>query len=286
MTVELVDGHAGTPHIDGDDLGDFKAGFIGSDGYVLDRGDCFAATLNSANSLSIGTGSAIMPNTGRHVRVTAPETLTIVSGTAGMYRYDLVVLRAETTDGTSVESASLVVIQGTSTSGTPTDPDTQDGDLPLYRLSLDGITVTEPIALFDVLVPYAEFRDSVSQKLLWSNSNGYYMHSGQTINLASPISEQHRGIILHWQGYISGESAQNYDHNYTFIPKQHIENAPGQGVSCILSGSTGNRFSCKYVYVRDTSITGNDNNSQTVTRDTSGITFSNNYFVLTEVYGV
>ena len=163
MTIELVDGHGGKPHISGDDLGDFKAGILGDAGYVFKRANMLAATLNGSNSITIATGSGIMPTSGRHFRVTAPETLTITSGTQGQNRNDLIVVRATTDEeSTTVETASLVVLRGTPTSGTATDPTTQDGDLPLYRLQLTGVSVAEPIALFDVMVPYSEFRDSIS----------------------------------------------------------------------------------------------------------------------------
>lgn len=165
MTIELVDGHGGKPHISGEDLGDFKAGILGDAGYVFKRANMLAATLNGSNSITIATGSGIMPTSGRHFRVTAPETLTITSGTQGQNRNDLIVVRATTDEeSTTVETATLVVLRGTPTSGTATDPATQDGDLPLYRLQLTGVSVAEPIALFDVMVPYSEFRDSISHK--------------------------------------------------------------------------------------------------------------------------
>ena len=162
MTVELIDGKAGKPHISGADLGDFKAGFIGQDGYVLKTGEMLVASQGSSNEITIGTGSAIMPTSGRHVRITEPEKVTIESGTQGQKRNDLVVLRATTSaDSSTVESASIVVIKGTATADTPADPDTQEGDLLLYRVSLDGVNAAEPIALFDVMVPYNDFRSSI-----------------------------------------------------------------------------------------------------------------------------
>ena len=163
MTIELVDGHANKPHISGDDLGDFKAGILGNDGYVFNRANKLAATLNGSNSVTIATGSGILPNSGRHFRVTAPETLTITSGTQGQNRNDLCVVRASTSDdGTTVENAQLLILRGTPTSGTASDPETQEGDLVLYRFQLTGVSVAEPIALFSVMVPYNDFRDSIS----------------------------------------------------------------------------------------------------------------------------
>lgn len=166
MAIDLVDGRAGTPHIDGDDLGDFKAGFCGTGGYVLKTGDLLEATQDDANHVTVGTGSMIMPGTGRHVRVTSPEQVTVTSGTQGQSRRDLIVMRVtQKSQGSStIEMASLVCVRGTPVSyGTPQDPAVEDGDLPLYRVSLEGATASAPVAVFDVLTPISELRDSVSQ---------------------------------------------------------------------------------------------------------------------------
>lgn len=171
MAIDLVDGRAGKPHIDGDDLGDFKAGVCGTAGYVLCMGGVLEATQDDANHVTIGTGAMVMPGSGRHVRVTSPEQVTVTSGTQGQKRRDLIVMRADT--GGSVESASLVCVRGTPVSyGTPADPAVEDGDLPLYRVELDGATAAAPVAVFDVLTPMSELRagmdelrDSVSRKL-------------------------------------------------------------------------------------------------------------------------
>lgn len=164
MTIELVDGRAGKPHINGDDLGDFKAGILGDEGYVFDRGNTLAATLNDANSVTIDTGSGIMPISARHFRVTSPENATITSGTQGQNRNDLIVLRPTTaTDDTTVESVAVVVLRGTPTDGSAADPETEDTDLVLYRIQLTGVSVADPIALFSVMVPYNKFRTSIDQ---------------------------------------------------------------------------------------------------------------------------
>lgn len=171
MTIELVDGHGGKPHISGEDLGDFKAGILGNDGYVFNRANKLSATLNGSNSVTIATGSGILPNSGRHFRVTSPETLTITSGTQGQNRNDLCVVRASTSDdGTTVENAQLLILRGTPTSGTASDPKTQAGDLVLYRFQLTGVSVAAPIALFSVMVPYNEFRDSIYQSKKYSKT--------------------------------------------------------------------------------------------------------------------
>lgn len=173
MTVELVDGRAGKPHIDGDDLGDFKLGFCGG-GYVLGTGDVLKATQPSANKVTVATGSAVMPLTGRHVRVTAPETVAVTSGTQGQKRRDIVVLRAST--GSGVESASLVCLRGTPVSyGTPADPAVPEGDLALYRVTLDGASVSKPEPVFKVLRSAADLEE------LWDSVSHVEVSDGWTV---------------------------------------------------------------------------------------------------------
>ena len=122
-------------------------------------------------------------------------------------------------------------------------------------------------------------------KLLWSNASGWYMHASQTATLSEPVSEQRSGIVLHWQAYVNG-SAQNYDHNYFFVPKSHVESNPGGGVSMFLTVSTLNAVTAKYVYVHDDRIVGNDVNNQEPSTTGSGIEKTPKYFVLTQVIGV
>lgn len=107
------------------------------------------------------------------------------------------------------------------------------------------------------------------------------MNANQTANLSEPISEQRTGIVMHWQGYSNGVT-QNYQHNYVFVPKSHVE-FPGEGVGCVMRG---NSLVVKYVYVSDTRITGNVNNESTALNLSNIGTCNNRELVMTEVLGV
>ena len=273
MTIELVDGHANKPHISGDDLGDFKAGILGNDGYVFNRANKLAATLNGSNSVTIATGSGILPNSGRHFRVTAPETLTITSGTQGQNRNDLCVVRASTSDdGTTVENAQLLILRGTPTSGTASDPETQEGDLVLYRFQLTGVSVAEPIALFDIMVPYNEFRDSISPVVLHNNPD---QPINSDIELADDASNYSKLTIefKDSDGYyssieISGPNGKNvclntirYSEEGWFGVNNRVVNISGTSISTVRSsgnfGNTGqvNIISSKALHIDVITIT-------------------------------
>ena len=119
-----------------------------------------------------------------------------------------------------------------------------------------------------------------SLKVLWSG--GHLMNANQTATLSEAVSEQLTGIVLHWQAYSSG-AVQNYHHSYTFVPKSHTN---GGGISIFLTDSYGNIVGTKYVYVGNTTVTGNDVNDDAKADRSGGIASTSNYWVMTEVLGV
>lgn len=121
-----------------------------------------------------------------------------------------------------------------------------------------------------------------ANRLLWTD-NGSYMGSNQTATLSEKVSEQEHGIVLHWQAFVSG-TTRNYNHEYTFVPKQHIIANDGAGIDCHMGTAGFGYIATKYVYVYDTKIVGNDDNTKTGTG--SGISYNNKYWVLTQVIGV
>ena len=167
--VELVTGHAGKAHATAEQAAGLNAGILGLDDYVLNVHNKFEITVVSANKVTIGTGELVMQ--GRHVSQGTPEDLIVTNGSQGQKRNDLIVCRYAK-GSQSVESAKLVVVRGTPTTGTPTDPAVNttsplDGgttyDMPLYRIPLDGITIGTPVALFNVLQPMSDVWDSLTQ---------------------------------------------------------------------------------------------------------------------------
>lgn len=172
MTVELITGFAGTPHIGSDDVGAFNAGLVGPGDYALTTGNQLKATMSNANTIAVQSGDAVL--NGRHVHLTGTTTATVQSGTQGQKRNDLAVLRYTKNTTTGVETCSIVVLKGTPTTGTPADPAHNTGsildgvathDMPLYRIPLDGITVGTLVPLFNVLKPMKDVWDSLTQRV-------------------------------------------------------------------------------------------------------------------------
>ena len=174
--VELVTGHANKAHATAEQAAGLNAGILGLDDYVLDVHDKLEITVVSANKVTIGTGELVMQ--GRHVSQGTPEDLIVTNGSQGQKRNDLIVCRYAK-GSQSVESAKLVVVRGTPTTGTPADPAVNttsplDGgttyDMPLYRIPLDGITIGTPVALFNVLKPMSDVWDSLTQRIRFDRS--------------------------------------------------------------------------------------------------------------------
>lgn len=160
MSFEIVDGMTGTKHISSDDLSALNIATIGKADCVLKYGDDFALTMQSANSATLGTGVGMVG--GKRFWNQAATSLTVQSGTQGQKRNDLVVARyAKTSAG--IESITPVVIKGTPTTGTAADPEVTANDLKLWRVPLDGISVGEPVKLFEPVASLATIGDSVYQ---------------------------------------------------------------------------------------------------------------------------
>lgn len=120
--------------------------------------------------------------------------------------------------------------------------------------------------------------------VLWG-PDYYFMTAVNTINLSQKVSEQKTGIVLVWQAY-SDNAPQPWDYNFTFIPKWQTITNSSRGVVCYLATSHAGYIGTKYVYVFDNKIKGHNDNSTGATKGNSGITTTNNHWVLTYVIGV
>jgi len=152
MTMELVTGHAGAAHVSGADVGAFNAGTIGDGTYIL-ASSLPVLSMLDANTLEVPVCEILAE--GRHVRITAAESVTIESGSQTGYRNDIVYLRYNLDSGTGEETATLVVANGTTVANQSdvVDPTTEyssasilDGattvDIPFARIRLAGLTPT------------------------------------------------------------------------------------------------------------------------------------------------
>ena len=151
--MNLVTGYIGSNHVTSNDVGSFNAAIFGGGQYILNRGQKFAATVETNNKLRIHDGDLIMQ--GRHVRINEGDIvdITIENGATDYNRNDLVVARYTKSASSGVEAVDLVVIKGTPVIGAAEDPAytvgdiVNDGamlnDMPLYRVEINGLSLVK-----------------------------------------------------------------------------------------------------------------------------------------------
>ena len=246
--VELVTGHAGKAHATAEQAAGLNAGILGLDDYVLNVHDKLKITVVSANKVTIGTGELVMQ--GRHVSQGTPEDLIVSNGSQGQKRNDLIVCRYAK-DSQSVESAKLVVVRGTPTTGTPTDPAVNttsplDGgttyDMPLYRIPLDGITIGTPVALFNVLKPMSDVWDSLTQPLLYAKFKWQDTKSFQPDpyggGMQIVVDERNRLLHVDLSGF---KSTVNLSHDYpVFQYASGVKPSKAVSLGCLWALPVGN----------------------------------------------
>lgn len=170
MTIELVDGKAGTAHISSEDKAIIHQSKFGASDMVYAWGDALKCTMGSANKATIGTGCASIQGLDWHI--TAAETVQIDNGSQGMKRNDIIAAHYNRDSTSGIEKVELVVLKGTPNATTAADPTIPDGKIlsgatdayqPLWRIPLDGITVGTPVQLFSTR---NALWDSVTQTLI------------------------------------------------------------------------------------------------------------------------
>lgn len=159
--IHLVTGFAGHQHITSADQAAFNSLMFGGGQYVLAKGNRFAASVVTNNQVNVLDGDIYMQ--GRHIRLNEATSvdLTIENGTQGALRNDLIVVRYTKDENTGIEDANLVVIKGTAAASNPADPAYTSGDLvngnailndmPMYRVQLDGLNISELVPLFEAV---------------------------------------------------------------------------------------------------------------------------------------
>lgn len=157
--LHLVTGFAGQEHVTSADQGAFNAAVMGSAQTVFEKGNQFAASIIDNNTVRVLDGELMMQ--GRYIRLNKDTyvDLTIENGAQGYLRNDLIVVRYAKDTVTAVESADLVVIKGEPAASNPADPEFTEGniltesalqnDMPLFRVSINGLTIESVVPLFD-----------------------------------------------------------------------------------------------------------------------------------------
>lgn len=192
--LHLVTGYKGTPHITSADQGVFNAMSVGTGDYVFTKGRRFEAQIINNNTIKIYDGSLMM--NGRYVDLDSGSNLdaTIANGTQGLNRHDTIVIRYTMDIKTGIESVSLVVEKGTAMAE-PTDPYLEytekilNGavtyDMPMYRVVLEGLSITKIEPLFQVLAPMADIQHGFYKQNMLINGDFQCNQRGEAMYAAS-----------------------------------------------------------------------------------------------------
>lgn len=289
--MNIITGRTGTPHVTAQQDRDIHAGILGDGMYVLPVGEQFAAEQQSSNVIRIKDGTLMLQGCAASIEAGEFEDVTIENGSQGMGRIDLITAHYHLDTSTGYESVELRVIKGTPAASGPQQPayasgiirdGAQDVDMPLYAITLDGVTITEIDPLFTVL-ERSLVELAKSQKILWQGV--LHMMSENTVELSEPVSEQPNGIVLVFSR-CADNKAVNAQWSFHYIPKGVvILNLLGNGgVSLFSQGYFLNEIMAKYLYITDKAVKGHERNRENSTA--SGVTYENNAYVLRYVLGV
>lgn len=136
-------------------------GIFGVDTAVIDdpSTEGFETQIISNNEIRIRSGIGMIQGRFFDVRPNTYDTVNIQNGTQGQSRIDLIVCRYTHDNDTQQDDTAWVVIQGTPTAGNPTVPSYTDGDLnsgdtvadmPMFQVSISGITLESVTPVFDL----------------------------------------------------------------------------------------------------------------------------------------
>lgn len=148
--MNIITGYKGTPHVTAQQDRDINSAIFTNGVYILNIGSKMAATIVSANEVTIADGLIIAQGCAAEIARGTSESMTIDNGTQGQLRKDLIVLRYTKDASTGVEDMELDVIKGTPATSNPSVPtytsgSIADGDtlveFPLYTVNISGITI-------------------------------------------------------------------------------------------------------------------------------------------------
>lgn len=199
--MKIVTGYTGQAHILSSDDQGRNRGTFGSGNYILNTGHKFSAQLSDATTIEILDGEGMLQ--GVHFRIPQfmSDTVNISPGTEGYNRIDLICARYMKDNQTGVEDVSLVVLQGTPTTGTPAEPDYNSGDIawgvstadmPLYRVTLSGVSPT--------LTRVAKIEGIHRSSLLWES----VATTGSTLTVDLDLSDYDYIDVEYWYSSASG----------------------------------------------------------------------------------
>ena len=170
--MEIITGYTGKPHVTAEQDRDVNEGIFDTGSFVLKTGSQLATELVSNNEIKVRDGVLVIQGCTAVIKKNTYDPVTIANGSQGMKRIDLIVARYNKNEETKIEEVTLKVIQGTPNASTAAVPtyktgDIQSGDLvadmPLYKVTLDGLNVTSVDKMFTVIPTLPELSSNLTK---------------------------------------------------------------------------------------------------------------------------
>lgn len=186
--MDIITGYTGTKHVTAENDRDINIGIFGSGSYVLSTGAGLKAEISSNNEIKIRDGVVMHQGCAAAIKKNTYDSLTVVNGSQGMKRIDLIVARYEKQRDTNVESLTLKVLQGKAVESSPTAPahttgDIQAGDaiadMPLYEVVIDGLNITEVRKKFQTVEDLASLNQK-GAKVISKDDFGIVIDTGHS----------------------------------------------------------------------------------------------------------
>ena len=205
--MEIITGYTGKPHVTAEQDRDVNEGIFDTGSFVLKTGSQLAAELVSNNEIKVRDGVLVIQGCTAVIKKNTYDPVTIANGSQGMKRIDLIVARYNKNEETKIEEVTLKVIQGTPNASTAAVPtyktgDIQSGDLvadmPLYKVTLDGLNVTSVDKMFTVIPTLPELSSNL--KTATADSGWKYMTNAN--NLSEKLKFRKIGHVVFVSGSI------------------------------------------------------------------------------------
>lgn len=252
--MNIITGYRGEPHITSAQDRATNQGTFGTGSYILNVGNLMTPQIVSSNEIRITDGVLCMQGCVANIDFGSYDTCEIANGSQGMQRRDLIVARYTRDVETDIEDISLVVITGTPSSTSPSDPEYNTGniqagdnpvDFPLYRVNINGVNVTGTTKLAASVRTQEE-----SDALLTSLNNLLTVNSGtfskiNTVSLNAATTLHKIGNVVYFnidattsEAIASGASGAGF----VVFPSGFRPGANKDFVGRITSGTIGEYF--------------------------------------------
>lgn len=170
--MQIMTGYTGKPHVTSDMARLYNIGAVSEQSYVLPVGKQLQAEIENNSAIRILSGVAMHQGCIGVTSKNGYDTVILSNGTQGMKRKDLIVLRYEKKQNTSVESMSYVVLRGNPVANNPSLPGWETGDIasgalisdmPLYEVEFDGINIVKVSKLFKTMDNFDGIASQISK---------------------------------------------------------------------------------------------------------------------------